>query len=211
MGMMDGKVVVVTGAGRGVGRGVALLMAAEGARVVVNDIGAALDGSGSAETPAQEVVGEIVAAGGEAGPARHADRAVRVGAREARAAGREAIQIGCLHDRVAGVPGHLRVVLVGQDDDQVRRLHVQLLRGTTRVAAHLNAAGILAGSRACRTGATYWNRAIVAALAMPEVRSRLAAEAGEPVGMTPAQAGAFHLEVVTRWGERMQKSGIRPE
>jgi NAD(P)-dependent dehydrogenase (short-subunit alcohol dehydrogenase family) len=66
MGMMDGKVVVVTGAGRGVGRGVALLMAAEGARVVVNDIGAALDGSGSAETPAQEVVGEIEAAGGEA-------------------------------------------------------------------------------------------------------------------------------------------------
>jgi NAD(P)-dependent dehydrogenase (short-subunit alcohol dehydrogenase family) len=66
MGMMDGKVVVVTGAGRGVGRGVALLMAAEGAQVVVNDIGAALDGSGGEQTPAQEVVNEIEAAGGAA-------------------------------------------------------------------------------------------------------------------------------------------------
>lgn len=66
MGMMDGKVVVVTGAGRGVGRGVALLMAAEGARVVVNDIGVALDGTGGEATPAQSVVEEIRSAGGEA-------------------------------------------------------------------------------------------------------------------------------------------------
>jgi tripartite-type tricarboxylate transporter receptor subunit TctC len=55
------------------------------------------------------------------------------------------------------------------------------------------------------------HRAIVAALALPEVRARLAAEAGEPVGITPAQAAAFYLEEITRWGELMQKSGIRPE
>ncbi len=54
-------------------------------------------------------------------------------------------------------------------------------------------------------------RAIVAALALPEVRARLAAEAGEPVGITPAQAAVFYLEEITRWGELMQKSGIRPE
>ena len=64
--MLDGKVAVVTGAGRGIGREIALTMADEGAAVVVNDIGAALDGSATAEAPADEVVAEIRAAGGRA-------------------------------------------------------------------------------------------------------------------------------------------------
>ncbi len=68
--MVEGKVVVVTGAGRGIGRAIAILMAQHGAKVVVNDIGAALDGSGSDATPAQEVVDEIRKAGGEAAPNR---------------------------------------------------------------------------------------------------------------------------------------------
>ncbi|MBI3513634.1 MAG: SDR family NAD(P)-dependent oxidoreductase, partial [Proteobacteria bacterium] len=59
MGMVDGKVVVVTGAGRGIGREIALLLGAEGAKVVVNDVGAALDGQGADKTPAEEVVGLI--------------------------------------------------------------------------------------------------------------------------------------------------------
>jgi NAD(P)-dependent dehydrogenase (short-subunit alcohol dehydrogenase family) len=66
MGHLDGRVVVVTGAGRGVGREHALLMAAEGAKVVVNDLGGEQDGTGRSTGPAQDVVDEIVAAGGEA-------------------------------------------------------------------------------------------------------------------------------------------------
>ncbi len=65
-GMMRDKVVVVTGAGRGIGRDIALLMAAEGAHVVVNDLGTATDGSGSDQTPAEGVVQEIIRNGGRA-------------------------------------------------------------------------------------------------------------------------------------------------
>jgi len=65
-GICEGRVVVITGAGRGIGRGHALEFARQGAKVVVNDIGAAADGTGSSDGPAGEVVDAIRALGGEA-------------------------------------------------------------------------------------------------------------------------------------------------
>jgi len=64
--LLDGKVAIVTGAGRGIGREEALLMAKHGAKIVVNDLGGHFDGTGTDAGPAQQVVDEIKAAGGEA-------------------------------------------------------------------------------------------------------------------------------------------------
>lgn len=66
MGVLDGRVVLITGAGRGIGREHALKMASEGAKIVVNDLGGTADGTGADQGPADEVVAEIEAMGGEA-------------------------------------------------------------------------------------------------------------------------------------------------
>jgi len=64
MGILEGRVAIITGGGQGIGRSHALLLAAEGAKVVVNDIGAPPESG--APTPAQSVVNEILSAGGQA-------------------------------------------------------------------------------------------------------------------------------------------------
>jgi NAD(P)-dependent dehydrogenase (short-subunit alcohol dehydrogenase family) len=66
MGMLDGRVAVVTGSGRGIGRGIAMALAAAGAKVVVNDLGVSLSGEGEEKAPADQVVDEILTHGGVA-------------------------------------------------------------------------------------------------------------------------------------------------
>ena len=64
--MLENKVALVTGAGRGIGREIAMMMAAHGAKVVVNDPGVSLEGNDESDAPARDVVREITSAGGEA-------------------------------------------------------------------------------------------------------------------------------------------------
>jgi NAD(P)-dependent dehydrogenase (short-subunit alcohol dehydrogenase family) len=124
-GICHGRVVVVTGAGRGLGRAHALAFAAEGARIVVNDLGVGLDGSPGADSPAAQVVAEIRAAGGEA-IAHGGDIATTEGASSLVAAALEAY--GRL-DTLVNNAGFLRdrmLVNLDEDDwDDVVRVHLK--------------------------------------------------------------------------------------
>jgi len=135
MGSLDGRVAIVTGAGRGLGREHALLLAAEGAAVVVNDVGAGTDGAGTTATPAEQVVEEILQAGGKAS-ANADDIAEEAGAE---AVVQQALeQHGGLHVLVnnAGILRDRTIVSMTTDEwDDVVRVHLRGHFLPTRAAA----------------------------------------------------------------------------
>ena len=135
MGTLDGRVAIVTGAGRGIGRSTAVLLAAEGASVVVNDLGANLDGSGADTNPAQQVVDEITAAGGKA-IANGADISDHAAAEELiKAAIAEFGQL----DVLVNVAGILRDRMIfnmtEQEWDDVIRVHLKGTFNTSKFAS----------------------------------------------------------------------------
>jgi NAD(P)-dependent dehydrogenase (short-subunit alcohol dehydrogenase family) len=142
VGCLDGRVAIVTGAGRGIGRAVAVLLAREGASVVVNDLGGALDGSGSDAGVARRLAAEIGEAGGKA-VANGADVSDHAAARELVAAA--LAEFGRL-DVLVNVAGILRDRMVfnmtEQEWDDVIRVHLKGTFNTTKfAAAHWRAAG----------------------------------------------------------------------
>ena len=135
MARLDGRVAIVTGAGRGIGRSVARLLASEGASVVVNDLGSAVDGSGHDSGPAHDVVAEIAEAGGKA-VANGADISVFAAAENLIQTAIE--EFGRL-DILVNVAGILRDRMVfnmtEQEWDDVIRVHLKGTFNTTRFAS----------------------------------------------------------------------------
>ncbi|WP_405853065.1 SDR family oxidoreductase [Streptomyces sp. NBC_00090] len=125
MGLCDGRVVIVTGGGRGLGRAHALAFAAEGARVVVNDLGVGLDGRPGPDSPAARVVEEITAAGGEA-LAHGGDIATTEGAASLVAAALDTYgRLDTLVSNAGFLRDRMLVNLDEEDWDAVMRVHVK--------------------------------------------------------------------------------------
>jgi NAD(P)-dependent dehydrogenase (short-subunit alcohol dehydrogenase family) len=133
----EGRVAVVTGAGRGIGRGHALELARQGARVIVNDLGAEVDGTGATISTAQQVVDEITASGGQA-VANGDDVSTPTGAE--RLIGSALDTFGSI-DAVINNAGILRdrmLINLAEDDwDAVLAVHLRSTFLTTRTAARV--------------------------------------------------------------------------
>src|SRR3712207_6715839 len=135
MGMLDGKAALVTGSGRGIGRGIALALAEAGAKVVVNDLGVSLSGEGAEKMPADQVVDEILTAGGVA-VANHDsvadfDRATAMVEQVVDAFGRIDILVN-----VAGILRDRMIFNMTEDEwDAVIAVHLKGMFNCTRAAS----------------------------------------------------------------------------
>lgn len=135
MGLLEGKVIIVTGAGAGVGRGIALEAARQGAKVIVNDLGVNMDGSGGSAGPAQKVVEEIQALGGEG--SANTDSVADWPA--AQKIVQQALDVYGRIDGVVNNAGNLRDVLfhkmTEEEFDAVIRVHLKGSWNVSRAAA----------------------------------------------------------------------------
>ncbi|MEV7553931.1 SDR family oxidoreductase [Amycolatopsis sp. NPDC089917] len=195
MGALDGRVAVITGAGRGIGREHALLFAREGASVVVNDLGGANDGSGADVGPAQEVVDEIRAAGGKA-VANTADVADWAGAEElvAQAVG----EFGRL-DVVVNNAGILRdAFLAGLEESQWDSVIAVHLKGHAAVLRHAAAYWKAASKAGEPVAGSVINTASASGTTLPN--------AGQ-ANYGAAKAGIAALTLVA--AEELERYGVR--
>jgi NAD(P)-dependent dehydrogenase (short-subunit alcohol dehydrogenase family) len=195
MGVFDGKVAVVTGAGRGIGRAEALLFAAEGASVVVNDLGGEASGGGSDPTPAQQVVDEIVAAGGTA-VANYDDIASWSGAQNL--IGQAVEELGGLNVLVnnAGILRDRMSFSMTEDEwDLVVRVHLKGHFCTTHFA------GLHWRERAKQTG-----EPVDAAIVNTTSESGLYGNAGQ-VNYAAAKAGIASMTIVV--ARELERYGVR--
>ncbi|MGH3646261.1 MAG: SDR family oxidoreductase [Micromonosporaceae bacterium] len=195
MGALDGRVAIVTGAGRGIGREHALLFAAEGASVVVNDLGGANDGTGTDVGPAQQVADEITAAGGKA-VANTDNVADWTGA--ARLVEQAVSSFGCL-DVVVNNAGILRdAFIAGMDEAQWDAVIAVHLKGHAAVLRHA-AAYWKAESKAGRpVRASVINTASASGTTLPN--------AGQ-ANYGAAKAGIAALTLVA--AEELERYGVR--
>ncbi|WP_181776418.1 SDR family oxidoreductase [Amycolatopsis pittospori] len=195
MGALDGRVAVITGAGRGIGREHALLFAREGASVVVNDLGGANDGSGSDVGPAQEVADEIRAAGGKA-VANTADVADWAGAAELVA---QAVDEFGRLDVVVNNAGILRdAFLAGLEESQWDSVIAVHLKGHAAVLRHAAAYWKTASKAGEQVAGSVINTASASGVTLPN--------AGQ-ANYGAAKAGIAALTLVA--AEELERYGVR--
>ena len=187
MGLLEGRNALVTGAGRGIGRGIAIAMAKAGAHVVVNDLGASLSGEGVDASPADQVVAEIRKAGGTA----EANQGSVTDARQAAAMVQQAIDRWGRIDIVVNVAGILRDRMIfnmaEEEWDAVLAVHLKGTYNTMRAAS--------VSMRQQQYG-RFINMSSVSALGAPGQPNYAAGKAGI-IGLTWSTANAMAKYNVT--------------